>query len=191
LSGVTKTKIINIHPSLLPSFPGPQAYRQAYEQGVKIIGVTSHFVTMRLDEGPSLPRAVSTSGRIGGLKEIVGAGQRLETKVLLKALKLYWQSGSTFIGNRKTSVGLGSSARPFPDRHDAFHLVDQPLAGRKRFAAMRSTTSTQSDGSFTSTIPIRCTAGPTRSASAFSHLIEQPVELMFGHAEKGFVFRWR
>src|SRR5438034_2345006 len=32
--------------------PGPQAYRQAYEQGVKIIGVTSHFVTMRLDEGP-------------------------------------------------------------------------------------------------------------------------------------------
>src|SRR6266571_7706825 len=35
-----KNKIINIHPSLLPSFPGPQAYRQAYEQVVKIIGVT-------------------------------------------------------------------------------------------------------------------------------------------------------
>src|SRR5688572_15799141 len=47
-----KNKIINIHPSLLPSFPGPQAYRQAYEQGVKIIGVTAHFVTMNLDEGP-------------------------------------------------------------------------------------------------------------------------------------------
>ena len=47
-----KNKIINIHPSLLPSFPGPQAYRQAYEQGVKIIGVSSHFVTMNLDEGP-------------------------------------------------------------------------------------------------------------------------------------------
>ena len=47
-----KNKIINIHPSLLPSFPGPQAYRQAYEQGVKIAGVTAHFVSMRLDEGP-------------------------------------------------------------------------------------------------------------------------------------------
>src|SRR5207245_3739422 len=47
-----KNKIINIHPSLLPSFPGSQAYRQAYERGVKIVGVTSHFVTMDLDEGP-------------------------------------------------------------------------------------------------------------------------------------------
>jgi len=47
-----KNKIINIHPSLLPSFPGPQAYRQAYEYGVKIIGVTAHFVSMHLDEGP-------------------------------------------------------------------------------------------------------------------------------------------
>src|SRR5262249_21665149 len=47
-----KNKIINIHPSLLPSFPGPQAYRQAYEHGVKIVGVTAHFVSMHLDEGP-------------------------------------------------------------------------------------------------------------------------------------------
>src|SRR5262245_26014413 len=41
-----KNKIINIHPSLLPSFPGPQAYRQAYEQGVKINGVSAPFVTI-------------------------------------------------------------------------------------------------------------------------------------------------
>jgi formyltetrahydrofolate deformylase len=53
-----KNKIINIHPSLLPSFPGPQAYRQAYEQGVKIIGVSAHFVTMNLDEGPIIAQAV-------------------------------------------------------------------------------------------------------------------------------------
>ena len=43
-----KNRIINIHPSLLPSFPGPQAYRQAYEHGVKIAGVTAHFVNMHL-----------------------------------------------------------------------------------------------------------------------------------------------
>jgi len=84
-----KNKIINIHPSLLPSFPGPQAYRQAYEQGVKIIGVTSHFVTMRLDEGPIVAQG-SFSVRPGWtLKDIIAAGQRLEARVLIKAVKLY------------------------------------------------------------------------------------------------------
>ncbi len=84
-----KNKIINIHPSLLPSFPGPQAYRQAYEQGVRIIGATSHFVTMRLDEGPIIAQGSFNVGANWGLKEIVAAGQILETKVLLKAVKLY------------------------------------------------------------------------------------------------------
>ena len=84
-----KNKIINIHPSLLPSFPGPQAYRQAYEQGVKIIGVTSHFVTMRLDEGPIIAQGSFNVRPNWGLKEIVAAGQRLEAKVLLKAVQLY------------------------------------------------------------------------------------------------------
>ena len=84
-----KNKIINIHPSLLPSFPGPQAYRQAHEQGVKIIGVTSHFVTMRLDEGPIIAQGSFNVRPEWGIKEIVAAGQRLETQVLLKAVKLY------------------------------------------------------------------------------------------------------
>ena len=38
-------RIINIHPSLLPAFPGASAYAQAYERGTKIVGVTSHYVT--------------------------------------------------------------------------------------------------------------------------------------------------
>lgn len=84
-----KNKIINVHPSLLPSFPGPQAYRQAYEHGVKIVGVTSHFVSMHLDEGPIIAQE-SFAVRPGmTLKEIVQAGQELESKVLVKALKLY------------------------------------------------------------------------------------------------------
>ena len=84
-----KNKIINIHPSLLPSFPGPQAYRQAYEQGVKIAGVTAHFVSMRLDEGPIIAQG-SFQIRPGmALKELVARGQRLEAGVLVKAVKLY------------------------------------------------------------------------------------------------------
>jgi formyltetrahydrofolate deformylase len=84
-----KNKIINIHPSLLPSFPGPQAYRQAYEQGVKIIGVSSHFVTMNLDEGPIIAQDCFAVRPQMTLKQIVAAGQRLEATTLLKAVKLY------------------------------------------------------------------------------------------------------
>lgn len=84
-----KNKIINIHPSLLPSFPGPQAYRQAYEQGVKIAGVTAHFVSMRLDEGPIIAQG-SFHIRPGmALKDIVARGQKLEADVLVKAVKVY------------------------------------------------------------------------------------------------------
>jgi formyltetrahydrofolate deformylase len=84
-----KNKIINIHPSLLPSFPGPQAYRQAYEYGVKIIGVTSHFVSMRLDEGPIIAQASASLPASASLKQIVATGQKLESAVLVKAVRLY------------------------------------------------------------------------------------------------------
>ena len=84
-----KNKIINIHPSLLPSFPGPQAYRQAYEQGVKIIGVSAHFVTMNLDEGPIIAQDCFAVRPQMTLKQIVAAGQKLEAAALLKAVKLY------------------------------------------------------------------------------------------------------
>ena len=84
-----KNKIINIHPSLLPSFPGPQAYRQAYEQGVKIIGVSSHFVTMNLDEGPIIAQDCFHLRPGMSLKQIIAAGQKLEASTLLKAVKLY------------------------------------------------------------------------------------------------------
>jgi formyltetrahydrofolate deformylase len=84
-----KNKIINIHPSLLPSFPGSQAYRQAYEHGVKIVGVTAHFVSMHLDEGPIIAQGSFPVRPNMGLKEIIAAGQKLETKVLVKAVRLY------------------------------------------------------------------------------------------------------
>src|SRR5439155_14697165 len=82
-----KNKIINIHPSLLPSFPGPQAYRQAYEQGVKIIGVSAHFVTMNLDEGPIIAQDCFPLRPRMTLQEIVSEGQKLEATTLVKAVE--------------------------------------------------------------------------------------------------------
>jgi phosphoribosylglycinamide formyltransferase 1 len=49
--------VLNIHPSLLPAFPGMDAQRQALEHGVKVAGVTVHFVTTDLDAGPIVLQA--------------------------------------------------------------------------------------------------------------------------------------
>jgi phosphoribosylglycinamide formyltransferase 1 len=45
-------RIINIHPSLLPAFPGTNAYEDAFHYGVKVSGITVHFVNEQMDNGP-------------------------------------------------------------------------------------------------------------------------------------------
>ncbi len=50
-------KIMNIHPSLLPAFPGLDTHRRALEEGVKVHGCTVHFVTPALDHGPIVIQA--------------------------------------------------------------------------------------------------------------------------------------
>jgi formyltetrahydrofolate deformylase len=84
-----KNKIINIHPSLLPAFPGASAYRQAYEKGVKVVGVTSHFVTPDLDQGPIICQDAFRLKTDEPLASIVKRGQALESKTLLRAVQLY------------------------------------------------------------------------------------------------------
>jgi len=51
-------RIMNIHPSLLPAFPGLDAQHQAFEHGVKVTGCTAHFVDEGLDSGPIIKQAV-------------------------------------------------------------------------------------------------------------------------------------
>jgi len=84
-----KNKIINIHPSLLPAFPGANAYRQAYERGVKVVGVTAHFVTPNLDEGPIIAQEALVVKSNEPLASIVKRGQKLETKCVLRAVRAY------------------------------------------------------------------------------------------------------
>ena len=85
-------RIINIHPSLLPAFPGALAYAQAYERGTKIVGVTSHYVTENLDQGPIIFQDSFKVDPNDTLEEIKSKGQKLEADTLLKATKMHLEN---------------------------------------------------------------------------------------------------
>ena len=85
-------RIINIHPSLLPAFPGAMAYAQAFERGTKIVGVTSHYVTENLDQGPIIFQDSFKVDPNDTLEEIKSKGQKLEAHTLLKAVKLHLEN---------------------------------------------------------------------------------------------------
>jgi len=84
---VYRGRILNIHPSLLPSFPGLEAQRQALEQGAKISGCTVHFVDETLDGGPITAQRVVP----------VYQGDTVETlsqRILIEEHKLYAEAVS-------------------------------------------------------------------------------------------------
>ncbi len=85
-------RIINIHPSLLPAFPGASAYAQAYERGAKIVGVTSHYVTENLDQGPIIFQDAFKVNPNDTLEKIKTKGQKLEADTLLKATKMHLEN---------------------------------------------------------------------------------------------------
>lgn len=82
-------RVINIHPSLLPAFPGAYAYVQAYERGAKIVGCTAHFVTEDLDQGPIISQNSFKVQQSDTLETIKKKGQELEAETLFEAVKLY------------------------------------------------------------------------------------------------------
>lgn len=86
------TRIINIHPSLLPAFPGAYAYVQAYERGAQIVGCTAHFVTENLDEGPIIWQESFRVRPNEGLDCIRKKGRQQEAHTLLHAVKLYLEN---------------------------------------------------------------------------------------------------
>ncbi len=89
-------RIINIHHSFLPAFPGARPYHSAYERGVKIIGVTSHYVTAELDGGPIIEQDVVPVSHTDRVEDFIRKGRDLEKVVLSRAI---WQHL-----NRKVTV---------------------------------------------------------------------------------------
>lgn len=92
-------RIINVHPSLLPAFPGASAYMQAIEEGVRIAGVTAHYVTPDLDQGPIITQRAFNVPDDATEADLEERGQPLEADALVEAVRLHL--------NNEVSVGRG------------------------------------------------------------------------------------
>ncbi len=80
-------KIVNIHPSLLPAFPGLHAIQKAYEYGVKVTGVTVHFVDEGVDTGPIIMQEcvkIDENDTVESLEEKI---HRVEHRIYIEAIK--------------------------------------------------------------------------------------------------------
>ncbi len=80
-------RIINIHHSFLPAFVGAKPYHAAFERGVKIIGATSHYVTIELDAGPIIEQDVVRITHKDTVQELINKGKDLEKIVLSRAVQ--------------------------------------------------------------------------------------------------------
>jgi len=96
-------KIINIHHSFLPAFPGAKPYHSAYERGVKIIGATSHYVTEELDAGPIIEQNITQVTHLHSIEDFIAKGRDLERLVLSKAIQLH-MSRKVMVYQNKTVV---------------------------------------------------------------------------------------
>ncbi len=93
-------KIINIHHSFLPAFPGAKPYHSAFERGVKIIGATSHYVTEELDAGPIIEQDITRVTHLNSITDFIEKGRDMERIVLLRALKLHVNRKVMVYGNK-------------------------------------------------------------------------------------------
>ena len=108
--------ILNIHPSLLPAFPGVDPQRQAIEHGVRVSGVTVHFVTSELDNGPIvLQRAVPVVE--GDTPDTLAARILIEEhKAYPEAVSMVLAGGWRIEGRRFVRSASAGSASPSPLR---------------------------------------------------------------------------
>ena len=93
-------RIINIHHSFLPAFPGAKPYHSAYERGVKVIGATSHYVTSELDAGPIIAQDVIRVSHVDSVKDLIRKGRDLEKIILSRAIWYHLQRKTLVYENR-------------------------------------------------------------------------------------------
>ncbi len=98
-----KNKIINIHPALLPSFPGLRAQKQAVEYGVKISGCTVHFVDEGMDSGPIILQSAVEVSKDDTEESLAERILKEEHQIYSQAIQLFSQ-GRLIIKGRKVYI---------------------------------------------------------------------------------------
>ncbi len=93
-------RILNVHHSLLPAFGGARAYHQAWQQGVKWIGATCHYVTPELDQGPIIEQDARRIDHAHSVDDLVRAGRDLERRVLATGLRAHVEDRVVVCGQR-------------------------------------------------------------------------------------------
>ena len=94
------SRIINIHPSLLPSFPGVDAQRQAFEHGVRVSGCTVHFVDAGLDSGPIIHQSAIDISACTSADEVARAILDEEHRAYVAAIQRVCEGGYRIEGRR-------------------------------------------------------------------------------------------
>jgi phosphoribosylglycinamide formyltransferase-1 len=98
-----KNRIINIHPALLPSFKGAQAIKDAFDYGVKLTGVTVHFVDEKTDHGPIILQQAVKVEESDTLESLEAKIHKVEHKLYPQAVKLFVE-GKLKIEGRKVKI---------------------------------------------------------------------------------------
>jgi formyltetrahydrofolate deformylase len=93
-------RIINIHHSFLPAFQGARPYHQAHDRGVKVIGVTAHYATAELDEGPIIDQDVLRVSHRDDVEDLRRKGRDLEVAVLARAVRAHVEHRVLVYGRR-------------------------------------------------------------------------------------------
>jgi len=96
-------RILNIHPALLPSFKGAQGIKDAFDYGVKVTGVTVHFVDEKMDHGPIILQEAVKIEEDDTLESLEAKIHKLEHRLYPEAIRLYTE-GKLKIIDRKVEI---------------------------------------------------------------------------------------
>jgi len=98
-----ENKIINIHPALLPSFKGAHGIKDAFDYGVKVTGVTVHFVDDQMDHGPIILQSPLKIEEDDTPESLEAKIHKLEHKIYPEAIKLFLEGRLKPLGRRVSS----------------------------------------------------------------------------------------